>query len=217
MRSSGNQPLSGVPSANCRVTAAYKPEHRVERRHEPVGSERYARPGINKRADVVGRCASCAADPRLRPAHVVDAVTGLEGDDDAEPCEASEIFAAQRLRVLDSRPPARPATTPLVQPLENVEDERVGPVADRVHDGLDVVRVRVHDQTLELVGIVHEQAGVAGIIAVGPEESRRARSHRAVRKELPPADATASPTVPESTSVFAVVVLHGRNPRRQLA
>jgi len=43
---------------------------------------------------------------------------------------------------------ARPAAALQVQPFENIEDERVGPVADRVHDGLYVVGVGVHDETL---------------------------------------------------------------------
>ena len=63
-------------------------------------------------------------------------------------CEACAIAGPDGLRMLDPWPPARtPAAS--MQPLEDVEDERVGAVADRVDDGLDAVRVRV-EMTLEL-------------------------------------------------------------------
>ena len=74
--------------------------------------------------------------------------------------------------MLDARPPARPAAARRVQPLEDIEDERVRAVADRVHDGLDIVRVGINDQPLELVRIVHQQTfELPGSSRVGLEES----------------------------------------------
>ena len=91
--------------------------------------------------------------------------------------------------MFDAGPPTTTGSRSVMEALEDVEDERVGAIADRVDDGLLAAGENVANQLFELVWIVDQKTSRAGIVGVRLEERRGAGPHRPVGKELPPATA----------------------------
>src|SRR6266705_984341 len=150
-----------------------------ERRDGPIRPEGQLRPGVEQRAERVGRLDAYGTDPFLHPPAVVDRVVRLHRRDHAQPSEERHVLRPQVLRMLDPEPAVARAMG-LRHAVVDGEDDRIGAVPNGVHGDLEARRVGAADPGAHVALAVAGQAVVPCRVGVRLEEERCPRSRRAV-------------------------------------
>ena len=97
--------------------------------------------------------------------------------------DALDVLGAQVLGVLDAEATVR-GSVRRTHAVVDVEQHRVGALADGVHHDLQPGRIgRADPAAIESRGVVSETGG-GGVVGVGLEEERRGRAQRAVHESL---------------------------------
>ena len=166
-------------------------EHRIERGDGPVRAKGQHRPGVEQRAEGIGAPGAFGADAFFAPAPVIGGVVGLHRGNDLLAAEAGDVGGAQMLGVFDAE--AAVAGAVLLGDLAvEIEDARVGPVADGVDHHLQAEFVRGRDALEhDALGqhLLEEQAAGVRRVPVRLEEERRSGAQAAVGKPLEAANA----------------------------
>ena len=136
-------------------------EEWINRSHRPIASEAHLHAAVQKCAERIGRLAAFVTDPFLRPPSVVNGVIGLNGGDDFELAEASEVLGMHVLCVFYAK-----ATVPrwirLTNAVEHVQDQTVRAVSDGMDRKLKSCLVRVSRPLFEtpvLEDVARESVG----------------------------------------------------------
>ena len=125
----------------------------------------------------------------------------LHARDDAQRAESRNVRRRQVLGVLDAE--AAVARTVLARhALEDVEQRRVGPIADRVNDHVQAGLVGAGDPAVEILWRRDEQAALAGRVGERVVKGRRVRSERSVDEPLERADAQPGVAAPFRSEAF---------------
>ena len=173
-------------------------QSRVGELHREVRPQRQRHAGLDEAAPGVGTGQPRLAEAVAGPAHVGGRVRGLHRGHQLQAGKARDVARRDHLRMLDA--PAMVARGLVAQHARvGVEHDAVAAVADGMRRHLQSAVPRAAHGGLEAGLVLHQQAAIAGIVAVVLDQRGAAAAQRAVDHQLDAAHVQAPGRMPVRT------------------